>query len=298
LPTHDRFDLHRWIAEFPLSRLRGEAGEFVRRRRRELPGNYADEDAVQDHIELMSPKADIAVGPRSVAVNEQLRAEIAAQSPYPGRRVATDVVVWAHGEATVRAATKVGGLPYRSASAPWPADANGSSRFVAQLNFADSADIVPRLPGDILLIFGDDDALLAEPERLVFEWVRLGVEDLVQEVPSRDDLLAPFHAVLHRTDDWSDEWDRTDDGAEDLRLWEGTKFGGVPKFIQDDDAPDGRFIAALGSISVPVDERFPFVNVAEPRGWSRENDLMIGDMGSLYLFLQRDGTVAALPQCY
>ena len=38
--------------------------------------------------------------------------------------------------------------------------------------------------------------------------------------------------------------------------------------------------------------------VAELRGWSRENDLMIGDMGSLYLFLQADGTVVGLPQCY
>ena len=47
------------------------------------------------------------------------------------------------------------------------------------------------------------------------------------------------------------------------------------------------------------DERHPFVNVAEPSwGWSDETDLMIGDMGSLYLFLGADGTIQAVSQSY
>ena len=47
-----------------------------------------------------------------------------------------------------------------------------------------------------------------------------------------------------------------------------------------------------------IAEAYPFVNVAEPRGWSQENELMIGDMGSLYLFVGRDGSVEAVGQCY
>ena len=298
MPTHDRFDLSHWQAEFPLGRLREDAERFVRQRQRQLPAEYPDGEAVDDHVRLMSPKWEIVVGPKALAVNEQLRTEFAANRPYAGPRVATDVVVWARGEGAIRSATKVGGLPYRDASARWPADNAGTSRrFIGQLSFADSAEIIPGLPGDVLLIFGDDDALLSEPEQLAFEWVKLGITDLVREVPSGQEGLTPFYGVLHRTEDWADEA-RLPADARDIGLWEGTKLGGVPRFIQDDDVPGGRFIGALGSISVGADQPFPFVNQAEPRGWSRENDLMIGDMGSLYLFLQADGTVVGLPQCY
>jgi uncharacterized protein YwqG len=182
--------------------------------------------------------------------------------------------------------TKIGGLPYRPAGRPWPVDSAGNARrFVAQLSFADSRDLVPPLPGDILLVFGDDDALL-EPERLLFEWWPLGLGSLTAEMADGTDALAPFHAHLHRTDDRDDS------------IFEGTKIGGMPEFVQDAPPVTGTFIAAIGSISVAIDQRHPFVNVAEPRGWSRENDLMIGDMGSLYLFLQEDGRIVAESQCY
>ena len=275
------------MAEFPLSRLRDEARDFVLQRRQKLPQQYHDESAVQDHIRLMSPKWEIVVGPAAVAVNEQLRVEALSVDGYFGRRVPVDVAVWAKGEPANRAVTKIGGLPYRPSGRPWPIDSAGNAmRFVAQLCFADSRDLVSPVPGDILLVFGDDDALL-EPERLAFEWWPLGLEALASDVPDADDALAPFHAQLHRTHDWADD-----------SIFEGTKIGGVPQFIQDVPEVHGTFIAAIGSISVPTDQRHPFVNVAAPRGWSRENDLMIGDMGSLYLFLQADGHIVAVSQCY
>ena len=301
MPLHDRFDLAAWIREFPLQRLRLEAEQFVAARRSAFPERYPDEASVADHIGLMYPHGEIVVGPKSVAVNEQLRAE-AAGSASAGPHVPTDVVVWCSGEPAHGAVTKTGGRPYRSASSPWPTDERGKElRFIAQLSFVDSRDLVPDLPGDVLLIFGEDEALLEEPGRLVFEWVRLGIPDLVPDVPAREDEVSCFYAVLHRTSDWPDADDAIfpeDRRAESLAVWEGTKLGGVPHFIQDDESPGGRFIAALGSISVPDDERFPFVNVAEPRGGSSENDLMIGDMGSLYLFLFPDGRVLAVSQCY
>jgi hypothetical protein len=287
MSVHDRLEIDRWVREFPLSRLREEARAYVLHRRQQLPQNYPDQRAVDDHIQLMEPKWEIVVGPGTVAVNEQLRAEYLAGAPYRGRRVPVDVAVWAEGESPDRACTKIGGLPYRPADVPWPTDSRGQNmRFVAQLCFADSRDLVPRLPGDVLLVFGDDDALLAEPEGLVLEWWPLGIEALPSEVPACDEALAPLHAQLHRTEDWEQS------------VYEGTKIGGTPQFIQDDPSMAGAFIGAIGSISVPSDQRHPFVNVAEPRDWSRENDLMIGDMGSLYLFLQTDGSVQASSQCY
>jgi hypothetical protein len=287
MSLHDRLDLAHWITEFQLSRLRAEARDYVLQRRQELPQAYPDDKAVEDHIQLMHPKWEIVVGPGTVAVNEQLKAEAVAAGEYPGRGFPTDVAVWATGEPADRSVTKIGGLPYRPYGLPWPEEATGQPmRFIAQLCFVDSRDVVPPLPGDVLLIFGDDDALLAEPEHLVFEWWPLGPESLISEVPSGNEGLAPFHAVLHRTEDW--------EGA----VFEGTKIGGVPKFIDEDPSSDGVFIGSIGSISVPVDERYPFVNVVEPRGWSQENDLMIGDMGSLYLFIGADGKIQPLSQCY
>jgi hypothetical protein len=287
MSVHDRLDLAHWVAQFPLSRLRAEARDYVLQRRQQLPQAYANDQAIEDHIHLMNPEWDIVVGPGPVAVNEQLRAEATAAGAQPARRVPTDVMVWAAGEPANRAVTKIGGLPYRPADVVWPCEQSGEPmRFIGQLCFADSRDILPELPGDVLLVFGDEDALVVEPERLVFEWWPLTSARLVAEVPAVEDPLVPYHAHLHRTDDWDDA------------VFEGTKIGGLPKFIQDVPDISGAYIGTLGSISVPDDQRYPFVNVAAPRGRSDENDLMIGDMGSLYLFLGADGTIAASSQCY
>ena len=285
--SHDRVDIAFWTAEFSLSRLRAEARDYVLRRQQERPEEYADDESVDKHIQLMHPKWDIVVGPAAVAVNEQLRAETLAAGGCPGSRVPTDVAVWAKGEPSDRSVTKIGGVPYRPADAPWPVAQTGQPlRFVGQLSFVDSRDIVPPLPGDLLLVFGDDDALVAEPGRLVFEWWPLASGSLVSEAPAVDGALAPFHAALHRTEDWEND------------IFEGTKIGGVPRFIQEEPSASGAFIGAIGSISVPPDVLHPFINVREPRGWSNENDMMIGDMGSLYLFLGSDGKIEALSQCY
>src|SRR5262245_4812542 len=190
MSVHDRLDLERWIRAFPLSRLRAEARSFVRQREQEHPSQYLDSQAVENHIQLMSPKWEIVVGPPTVAVNEQLRTEAVAGRSHLGKRLPTDVAVWARGEPRNRAITKVGGLPYRPSDAPWPSDGRGEPmRFIVQICFADSRDLVPPLPGDILLVFGDDDALVAEPERLVFEWWPLACESLVSEAPAVEEPL-------------------------------------------------------------------------------------------------------------
>jgi len=70
----------------------------------------------------------------------------------------------------------------------------------------------------------------------------------------------------------------------------------MPRFIQDEPTQAGRFLAALGSISYSA---YPLINERESRGQrGGDNDLMIGDMGSLYLFLDRAGRVIPESQCY
>ena len=302
MPTHDRFDLQYWIAQFSVERLRAQAREFVLKRRDQMPREYPGEADVDRHIQLMEPAGEILVGPGSLAVNEQLRAEAFVGNRYRGARMATDVFVWARGDPPNLAMTKIGGVPYRSRSATWPQDSLGKPiRFIAQLCFADSRDISGDLPGDLLLIFGDDDALLVEPERLVFEWSSFGIRDLSIEVPrmATDEVLTPYYGVIHRTEDWPDAVGEIGEHYRCpwlLGVFEGTKIGGLPRFIQGEPTLAGRFLAALGSISASY-SAYPVINEPEPRGWSR-GDLMIGDMGSLYLFIDRRGSVHAESQCY
>lgn len=304
MSLHQGVDLQHWIAQFPLERLRAEARDFVLKRREELPEEYPTAARVLDHIKLMEPHGEILVGPGTLAVNEQLRTEAFAGGRYSGSRRATDVFVWARGEAPHRAMTKIGGLPYRPQSVPWPLDDQDKPmRFVAQICFADSRDIVGDLPGDVLLIFGDDDALTADPTRLILEWSDLETEDLVSEIPPlAAEPLTPCYSVIYRTEDWPDAGEEIERYCDPwlLRNFEGTKIGGVPSYIQGEPIDPipivrGRFLTALGSISFV--STLPLTNQSEP--CSDDNYLMIGDMGSLYLFFDDySGGVIAETQFY
>ena len=299
---HEQIELSRWVREFPIEKLRGDARAFVLQRQKQLPSEYANGGSVERHIALMSPGGEIIVGPSSIAINKQLRDEAFAKSAYSRRRVPTDTFIWAKGEPKRRCLTKVGGLPYWPKDMPWPCESYGRpSRFIAQICFADSADIIASLPGQVLLIFGDNDALL-DPERLLFKWLPLGITDLITDIPPREDLLTPFYGVIFRTEDWPDSISDLEGKykyPQHIAIMEGTKIGGSPSWIQDEEPQSGRVIASLGTISVAFDQPWPFVNVPEPRGWiDDDRDLKIGDMGLLYLFISSNGTVRAVSQCY
>ena len=299
---HEKLDLFRWVHEFPLTELREEASSFVLQRRKKLPKEYPDQRAVERHINLMYPSGEIIVGPKSLAINHQLREEAFEGTSYAGARAPTDVFVWGRGEPTMRCVTKVGGIPYWPADQPWPHGADGGPiRFIAQICFADSTDIIGSLPGEVLLILGDNDALL-EPELLLFKWLPLGIDNVVMEIPQKDQagLLSPFYGVIHRTEDWPDAMNTLKVKyryPQHIAVMEGAKIGGFPSWIQTEELLPGRFLASLGTISVGDQQKWPFVNMPEPRQRD-DSDLHIGDMGSLYLFIDSQGIVNAVSQCY
>jgi hypothetical protein len=285
--------------------LRERARDFVLHRRADYPNQYLDQADVEEHVSLMNPGGDIIVGPKHLAIIQQLRDEAFNNYPYAGVRIMTDLFVWGRGEPSIRALTKIGGLPYWPVDKPWPRGSDGKQcRFIAQICFADSTDLAGSLPGQVLLIFGDDDALLCELERLVFEWLPLGLHDVVTKQVEIDpeELLSPYYGVLHRIADWPEAAPVL---AEEYRypgqiaVIEGTKIGGVPSWIQYEEDMPGRFLCSLGSVSVPPDQEWPFVNLRDPLGFDHgDHHLMIGDMGSLYLFVDSHGTVRATSQCY
>lgn len=283
---HERFDIEHWKSFFSLSRLRQIAGG-------------------------RTPEASIISGPYDIAVLEHLRE--ASYAHLPGiERVPADVFVWSRGEPDQRAVTKIGGLPYRVAEKPWPMGSSGMAMtFAAQICFADSHDIVPALPGEILLIFtearnwGDEENpyydFMGEAEydsTLVFEWVSLTTHPLVsrQDIPETGFQIMPCYGSIYRT------WDYPDiDGFAYPNIAQhippvciATKIGGICPYQDEEPHNTEGYCCSLSSLNNEISQPFPFLNVPETMNWNQwqqSHPLMIGDVGLVNLFLNHDGSM-------
>jgi hypothetical protein len=296
---HDEFDHERWRDVFALSSLREEARRFVAERRVKLPGEYRNEADFEGHVRLMGPKSSQVVGPDAAAVNLLLRDERGLRGELRGKQVPADVFVYGVGEPRHPAATKYGGRAYRRRDAPWPTNRLGRPlRFVGQLCFADSRDVVGKTPGDVLCLFHDGDERFNEGFRC--EWNSIGPESAAVDPPAEG--AWPFstdryYAERLRTYDLPRSYFQAEDAY--TAIWEGTKVGGVPVPIQDGDSA-GRFLGSFGSISYAAGAKWRFLNREAPFE-EGDSPFMFGDMGSVHLFQTRrwfrERTVATM-QCY
>jgi hypothetical protein len=236
-----------------------------------------------------------------------------------GRGVPADVFVFGKGESPDRSCTKVGGLPYWPSSLPWPRTPNGMPyHFLAQFNFADSRDLYSDLPGDVLLLLtADPEAWSWEPDAIRFEWQWLGEnsliapDDFAESSPARK--TAAFFGAIWRTADYPDSYEKAvsleSEGVDApflLSVLNGTKIGGSPSFIQDEESPGGQFLCQFGSIQAAAKVPYPWVNQREPLGlkfdetgiYGDANSVVFGDMGNAYIFIDGDGTLRYVFQCF
>ncbi|MBK7406273.1 MAG: DUF1963 domain-containing protein [Phycisphaerales bacterium] len=293
---HPPVDIARWIARNPL------AAKWAR---------LDAEGAMDFRYEMPS---DIC-SPRDLALTEQFR-DAAGGPDALWRGVNVDVLLPALGEPQRPEVSKVGGVPYRP-RAPWPTDASGRPHlFLAQLCLADSTGALSafrrrQLPGDVLLIFceDDDDLIWSESSgsRLHFEWQPLGIRsaDLMgaNELPPRGSPWTPTYFELHRSTDHA--------GAAMVRhrerelevhgTYRSSKIGGLPAWQQGKAEAKGlgRYFASIHSID-PAEDEYPFPNVPTPPWGTQPCDqgfLMLGDVGTLYLFAKGGGRVGWLMQC-
>src|SRR5271165_3488073 len=144
---HERFDLQRWVQRFPLTRMKKD----------------------QDILRTLT-------GPLPISYVEQIRSEVKKTGGKLGTLKPVDLCVWQLGDSKVREATKIGGLPYWPAGERWP---NTNRRkpytFVAQFCFADSTEIVPKLPGDVLSVLAAD----SDYHDIELRWFKLGIRKLL-----------------------------------------------------------------------------------------------------------------------
>lgn len=299
---HDKFDIEKFKSIFPVLSLRRQAREFVLDRQRTTPEEYPDAAAVEKHVRLMEPSGEIVTSPFHIAVVEQLREEAAAEL-HDIPREPTDVFVLANGEPTDRRVTKIGGVPFWPRKQEWPMTDDGQPmRFLAQFCFADSGFIFQHLPGQLLSIFCSPSGYQAD--KLQFHWLGPRETDLVQpeDIPVSTD-LTPVFGVLHRSYDYAELPDSMSRYRRSHLLYriQGTKIGGLPSWIQSEEDLPGRFLCALGSVDPEPRQPYPFVNMRDPipsRRSERARYLMLGDVGSLYFFLDDDGEVRCTDQCY
>lgn len=301
---HDVVDLKKWIQMFPLGTLRDEAKDYVLNRQKENPSYYPTKKSVTDHIALMQPGGEMITSPIHIAVVEQIRAEVFGKS-VPDDRIATDNFVFSKGEPVRREITKVGGLPFWPKDARWPKRNGKPLIFVAQFCFMDSKDIIGALPGHILLIFADEDSINDQDAiGFHFEWMRFSESELVSksDIPESEFTIPPCYGSILRTFDFpsSEEMFSKYKQPYLLPVIEGTKIGGVPRWIQGEEELPGRFLCALGSIHPKKGKPYPFLNSLKPISSNDFSDhgLMWGDVGSVYFFVETKGSVRAAIQCY
>lgn len=165
--------------------------------------------------------------------------------------------------------------------------------------------------GDVLLIFqADPDEMIwsvDDGSPLRFVWKPLGIAE--DKLVSPDDAYAPKDWIepvfFHRFR--THEYEKLKpvkhrklkipvDG-----LFRATKLGGNPEWQQCESEAEGlgTYIGCLHSIN-PYGREYPLINVpVAPWGdtYSDRNLLMLGDLGTLYLFITDTGNVNWLMQC-
>ncbi|HYE32250.1 MAG TPA: DUF1963 domain-containing protein [Methylomirabilota bacterium] len=223
----------------------------------------------------------------------------------------TDVFVFGKGTPRKRHLTKVSGVPYWPTTRQWPRGENGERyQFLAQFNFADSTDLVPELPGDLLLIFvpqGDEDWWW-ENDLVKFEWLKIKDTPTISKIPAGVDPYSPseWYGVIHRTHDYpvAAALGKKAGLAQsyNLGIVNGTKIGGLPHSIQKDEEQWGaesqtKFLCQLSSIQAAPHVPYPWTNHTDELSlefddggiYGDDNQCIFGDMGLLNVFLDADG---------
>ena len=270
---HERLDLQRWLQELlaaPPPRLR-RWWQFWR---------WASFDSLCPS----EPDApEIVHGPLDMAAVESWR----SSHPPTGKTTPADWFVWSTQPAAHPFLTRLGGVPHREASSPWPLDAAGRPRlFLGQICFLDSLDIVGhQLPGEVLLVFGafDEEHDDLDPSTIHLEWSRRQLREPLQQarMPPQPMRIPQLTGVIHRTvEDW--------DG-----LTQGTKIGARTLFIQDARLSDEALLCAISFFSPhrrwsTVEHEWLDESAAEDLG-----SLDLVDAGCIYVVRLADGSLQA-----
>lgn len=274
---------------------------------------------IQSGITPQCTGAGLVVGPLNAVCLDSHRDELRKAGYKFGNAVPSDVFIFSVGEAPRRDQTKIGGLPYLHRNESWPTNSSGKALpFVGQMDFRNSIDILKqKLPGDLLLVFGDLPSRGRSPE-VILLWKSLSASNDA-ELVNQDDLpckaaFDTFYGTRWRTENFPDAYTNPENeaftasteysamGASEIF---GTQISNAPFLLSRNRESMKRSVICCFAPVLPVsDGLFPFGNVSTPlleirdlidyrysnqyqfvRRW-----LTWGDATSLYILQNEDGS--------
>lgn len=259
----------------------------------------------------------IVCSPIDILAIEDIRDE-ASLRKLPHK--STDIFLFSLGEPSRRDVTKIGGAPYRPARLPWPANAqNEPLTFLAQFRFTESRELVPNVPGDILLIFVDNEPFRHDPSYFHFEWYHLGISDLICAVdaPPPAWTFVTCFGSRYRTVDFFNltrVMQLLEKGRPSITLLEaskiawldGMKIGGISSSnnLQEDwvrETANLTFLCSLSTIVPWPFGRYPWLNQPRPiaGGIPRTTEILsICDSFTFYLFVTKEMEIVPFVQIW
>lgn len=247
------------------------------------------------------------------------------------RVVPVESFLWSRGEPSAPWHTKIGGVPYRDASRPWPVNKEGTPlEFLAQVFITQSSILTKSrdFPGDVLLLFADGDvvdlSIDVPDDFFVFEWVKVGeVSSLLAKKNLRGDWLMTSvvcHSHLFPTLEVQQFIESDFDTIVYSKAWEEwglgefaqidedrvgkvrcCKIAGLPLRGQETvknvscESGEHTFLFAIKSVGPTFDRIFPWLNVAEPisvdEAWSEDNEMMFYANIAINVFLDQSDKI-------
>ncbi len=228
-----------------------------------------------------------------------------------GRAVPVDIFLWSTEPPIKPYLTKIGGVPHRESTAPWPTDASKPFTFVAQFCFADSRDIVSdRIPNDVMLIFFKNADALYEEDSIHVEWssIRLDSPITADQCPPPSFTVPKLSGHIYRTNEYPESWSVFEQAGHGqcylFPTTQSTKIGRETFFTQNDPrGPTDELLCALNSVhptTYPPGAKWPFIGLETlPDDWNKPDDdyewgkyrMMFADVGCMYFLIDRQGKV-------
>ncbi len=265
---------------------------------------------------------EVIVGPRDLAIREILVDKYLRPNVPDLDKLArpTTVFLWELGEGPagyMRRGTRIGGTPWWPADRPWPYGSDGVPlRFAAQIDFGIKHSLAVELPGDLLTIFFSEEEGFWGDFTFIWHTADSGTELLqpTQVPPTNVDseyILGPFFGHPYLAHDYElhnrgifEKVMPEDSQAALVAIMQATKIGGIPYFIQggpsDEWEPSWTFICTLSSVW----NKFGYMDTPEglflnqPDPLPEVEEFMFGDVGQIYICLDKSGVIKYWSDCY
>lgn len=258
------------------------------------------------------PEGTPITSPADLCEVELLRQQFAASNDL-GRAVTVDTFLWSVDPPAAPYLAKVGGVPHRESTEPWPTHEGTPLAFLALFCFVDSRDVVSdKLPGDVMLFFTLNPGSIAPYLKGMFhiEWAKVALDNPLtrRDCPTPSFVYPELSGHIHRMSEYPESTDVFYESDVSrpylLTTTQSTKIGREASFVQNDlRGPNDELLCTLNSIEASIHgigAKWPFIGMEAPPdelekdedfyGWGKYEMVFPGS-GCLYFMINDEGQV-------